>query len=443
MPQKEVLTTLTGTAAPILLGNVKDPQELTYLSPWLPRYWTKTVPFVVDHVRLDPCSQAGLNKDNVFEIAKIGHAISDFVIKADFPPGQVTGGNPNPQANYSDFLGYTYWSKLEMKFLANEVFDVEPHDLYFEHRKNHEVERRDAINELILGDRSTAIRTAAFVNGVTTYTDFFLPFTKADRKCLPIGVLSQKLRFVLKTRPLREFTRIQVPTLTTQVASLTGDLQLQILMEVVHLSANEAGLFLAMSQDKSGIAYMIHQHIRQYTETIGTFSSNVEVPVRLNGITKPIRILHWALIPDAMVNNSNRNDEFFFRPNPPLPIPFGLTPYNPHTQWRIEANGQIVQRSLWRDQNRVHMHQKFCISPHGDEVFTCYFGRHPNAIDCSDGYADWTNFNNPLLYITLGVGGTGADVDNPNLPQRLRVYVNAEDYNFWYLKKGNFTKSFH
>lgn len=444
MPQKEVLTTLTGTVAPLLLGNVKDQAELTYLSPWIPRYWTKTVPFVIDYVRLSPCSMPGLNRDNKFEISKLAHGISDLVIRAVFPPGVVNGGaNPNTQANYSDFTGWAYWERFQMKFLTNDVFDVEPYDLYFEHRKNHEVERRDAINELVRGDRSTAIRTVDFAQGVEIYTDFFLPFTKADRKMLPIGVLSQKLNFNLRTKNLRDFTRIQVPVITTEVAALTADISLEMLLEVVHLSANEACLFLAMSQDKAGISYMIHQHVRQVTETISTFSSNTRVPVKLCGITKPIRILNWALLPDAMNNNTNRNDDFFFNPQPPLPIPFGLTPYNKIVQFEIEANGQIIQRLLYEVQNRIHMHQKLSIAPHGDHFYTVYFGRHPNAIDCSDGFADFTNFNNPILYIHLGIGGTGADVDNPQNPQLLHVIINAEDYNFWYLKKGNMSKSFH
>ena len=445
MPQKEVITNLTGVVAPLLLSDVKNPQELCYTSPFLPRYWTKTVPFIKDNIRLDPCNSAKLNAENIFEISKIGHGITDFVIRCILPPGTVNGGIvPNIQANYTDFTGWEYWEKLEMKFLANDVFDVVPHDLYFEHRKNHEVEKRDAINELVLGDTSTAIRTAAFANGTELITDFFLPFTKASKKMLPIVVLSQKIRTILTTRPLNQFTQIQVPTVTTEVATYNNvDIQLQLLLEIVHLTANESGYFLAMSQENTGIGYMIHQHIRQMTERIATLASNVRIPVRLCGISKPIRIFNFALQPEAMSNNTNRNDRFFFNPNPPLPIPAGLSPYNPITQWEIEANGQIIVRPLYRNQNRVHMHQQYCISPHGDEFFTYYFGQKPNSVDESNGYMDFSNLNNAMLYITLGIGGTGTDLVNPQNPQQLNVIVNAEDYNFWYLKKGNWSKSFH
>lgn len=444
MPQKEALTNLTGVVSPLLLSDVKNPQELCYTSPFLPRYWTKTVPFAIDHVRITPCNNAKLNAENIFEIAKLGHGISDFIIRTTFPPGTVTGGVAGTQANYTDHLGYDFWEQMKLNFLSNDVYDVKPYDCYFEYRRNFEVEKRDAINDEIQGDKSTAIRTANFANGVTVMTDFFLPFVKASKKMLPLCTLSQKVRATLITRPLNEFTRIQVPTVSNEVATFNNvDISMELILEIVHLSVNESSYFLAMSQEQSGIGYMIHKHINQLTERIATLTPNARVGVSLCGISKPIRILSFALLPEAMSNNTNRNDRFFFNPNPPPPIPAGLSPYAPITQWEIEANGHIIVRALYEDQSRIHLHRRYCISPHGDYFYDFYFGLEVDAVDKSTGFMDFSNLPNAKLYITTGADGTGRDLANPQNPQVLNVIVNAEDYNYWYMKKGNWSKSFH
>ena len=82
-------------------------------------------------------------------------------------------------------------------------------------------------------------------------------------------------------------------------------------------------------------------------------------------------------------------------------------------------------------------------APGGDELFFQNYTIQPLAVNAALGYLDYTNLNNPTLYVTFGVGGTGTDPDEPLLPQKLRLIVIGFDYNFWFFKSGNLARAFN
>lgn len=442
MPERQVITSLTGTASPLLTVDTANSSALDYASFWLPREWKKSTPFVVDELQVQSNGQTGLGMDMQFEIPKFGHMIFDLCYRWVAPPRANSVGSV---AFYLDWLGYAALDYFRILFSSNMLFDRHSQDLYFKMRQTYTDEKREGLRYLVRGDQTIAQRTTDFLNGVELYVDMMLPFSTHFNMALPIVVLSQKTRFTMRLKPLQNIVNIQPfgggGTVSTPN---NGQDLIELIVKVVHVTGNEADLLIGMSRSDSGIAYMIHQPVRQSIDDFGSIQNGFHINEKLSGITKPIRYLEWALVPTKLINESGRQDPFFFAPQPVLgPMPPGATAYQPIVGWHITANGQIVQRFVHRNYNRVYDHIKWNESSPGDEIFRQFYSMYPHSVNAACGYLDYTTLNNPVLTITMGTGGTGTDPDIPANPQLLRVVVNCEDYNFWFLKSGNWSRTFN
>lgn len=439
MPERQVITSLTGTIAPLLTVNTADARAIDYCSKYLPREWSKTTPFVTDEVQVQPNNQSLLNTEMAFEIAKQAHLLRDICVRFTMPP-HIVAPAFNP-AFYVDHLGFALIDYLRLHFHSNLTYQREAYDLYFKYRKAYTDEERDAVNYLVRGDQTIAQRTLDLANGVDMFVDPMLPNNTAFHQSLPLVVLSQKVRAVLKTRSLLNL--INTPIAGTTVTP-NGLYNMELWLKHVHLTGNEGDMLVDMSRQNAGICYMIHQNVRQNADDVFSTQNGFIANIKLSGMTKPLRLLRWAFVPTKLQNDTGRNDMFFFQPQPVLgPIPPGMNAYNPIVSWNIQANGQTVQRSVLRDYNRVYDHYHNNPSRFGDEIFEQLYTLYPHSVNAAVGYLDYTNLNNPVLQVIFGTGGTGIDPDIPANPQQLRLIVNAEDYNFWYFKSGNWSRSFN
>jgi hypothetical protein len=441
MPERQVITSLTGTVAPLLTIDTNNATELDQASFHLPREWKKSSPFVTDDVSIQPTGQSGLNLELNFELPKLATQVVDMILQVDLPP--YTVAPLGAQASYVDWLGFALIDYFRTNFGSNQNFSTEAYDLYFHMRKSLNLERLDAVQRMVYGDTTTAQRSALLLNGTTTGSPLLVPlwqpFSRDPMNALPLVTLSQKTRFVLKTQPLQNLVNLAAGA---TVATL-GQVGLTLLLTVAHTSGNEAAKLLELSRDDDGIAYMIHQHVRQNGDDFSSTQTGFVINCKLAGLTKPLKQFTWALIPTKLINNTGRNDMFFFNPQPPAPIPAGMTPYSPIVNWNVDANGQIIQRTVIRDYTRLYKYMEYQDGFAGEDVFTQQYARFQHAVNAATGYLDYTNLNNPTLRITLGVGGTGTDPDVPANPQSLRVVINAEDYNFWFFKSGNWSRTFN
>jgi hypothetical protein len=442
MPERQVITALTGTAAPLLTVNAANPRELDYGSFWLPREWKKCCPFVCDFQRLDANGQSSLDVEMNFELPKICNCVNDLIIEANFPSNTVTPLGAT--ISYSDWTGFALMDYFSIHFGANQVYFRRPLDLYLRVRKQLGIERLESIRQQVYGDRTTAQRTALFQNGTghsPLLIPVYLPFSDDPMMSLPILCLSQKTRFVFRTKPLVNFIQNIVPGGATFVTN--GMYDFHLLCNVIHTTGSEGEHLLNLSRQASGIAYMIHQNARQEDSDYASEVTNFEIKQQLSGITKPLVSLSWMLIPTRLVNNSGFNNYFFFNPAPPLPIPFGMNPYSPILTWEIIANGLVIQRRIRRTYTTYHIYDMYDKGFAGEDIYTQNYSQWPHSVNTAMGYLDYTNLNNATLNITLGVGGTGVDPIVPTMAQQLRLIINALDYNFWFFKGGNWTRTFN
>lgn len=444
MPERQVISSLTGTVAPLLSVDAKDKRQLMLGSFWLPRAWRKSSTFVTDDVIIAPTNTSGLNLEMNYEVSKASTLISDAALLMEFPPITVTpAGN---QASFVDFTGLALIDHFTTLYGSNRNYDHRDYDLYFDKRKMYGIEKGNAYDRMTYGNTSTAQRSALLLNGTVPGSPLIVPllepFSMDPSDALPIVVFAQKTRFVLRTKALQNFSTVQL-TVPPTTLSFTGQFVFHLLFQYVHTTGEEASALLELSRAPDGISYMIHQHVRQDSDDFASQTSNFEIVSKLSSVTKPIKSLTWALIPTRLVNNTGFNDIFFFAPNPPAPIPNGMSSYSPIQSWSIEANGLIIQRRIPRDVSRFLRWYQTYEGFAGEDVFVQNYAIYPLAVNAASGYLDYTNLNNPVLRITTGPGGTGVDPLIPLTPQSLRLLVNAIDYNFWFFKSGNWSRTFN
>ncbi len=437
MPERQGLLALTGTVAPLLTVPTQSLEAVDQHSLWMPRLWKKTTPFVIDDVINQPITPQTIGNEMIFDIPKQAHLIKTMLLHVVLAPRVVA---PLGTAQYVDHLGFALVENFKIMFGANLCYEVQPHDLYFKYRKTFQNEKRDAINEMILGDMTSAQLTSALANGVEMFIPLFLPFEEHQNKSLPLLVLSQKLRIIFKCQTLANLTHVQAGSTVT----INGQDTFELILKEVHLTGSEAEKILAMSRDSRGISYMIHQHVRQNSDDFASTQNGFQIQCRMVGITKPIKAMYMALIPTKLLNNTGRNDMFFFQSNPnPGPVPAGMTAYARPVSYQINANGNIIQRVIPFRYDTIYNHYHYYNSQHGEDIMNQIYSEYPISFSSATGYNDYTNHSNPVITITMGTGGTGLDFDNALVAQSLRLLINGLDFNFWYFQNGNMTRTFN
>jgi len=445
MPERQVITALTGTAAPLLTVDVSIVEELDYASLFLPRPWKKSAPFVMDVFKLDPLGQYGLtslsNQEINFELPKCASLVDDVILEVNLPAHTITPLGSS--VSYTDWLGLAIWRRMEFRYSAQNVFVIEPQDEYLRIRKTLGTERLDSMRTRCYGDQTTAQRQVLFTNGTgknPILAPLYFPFGDDWNMSLPIVDLSQKTRYSLHLRNLNDV--IYNPTAATVVNQ--GPYEFRLIFSIIHTTGDETAMFIALAEEPTGIDYMIHQHIRQeFQRAVLPGLAGQKIHQELNQVNRPLVYLNWCMIPTNLINNSGTNDFFFFNPNPPLPIPPGMNPYTPILAWKIEASGQIIQREVRRTYTTLYNYDRYNKGFSGEDSFDQMYSIYPHCPNAACGFIDYANLGNARLEIELDVGGTGFSVSNPAMPQNVTVIVNAKDYNFWFIKGGNITRVFN
>lgn len=442
--EQSTLPTLNGLVAPLLFCDTTDAGKIDYCSMWIPRMWKKCTPFVFDQQYIAPSNVGNLNTEMTFEIPKLAHGIMRMDLRVTTPPYTILPLGAT--AYFQDWLGYAMLDYLRINYGSNRVYTREKYDLYVKTRQCLDFEQYLSKRILIQGDLTQAQRQANLVGGCEVYTNFMLPFEMMDSAMLPLITLSNKMRVNVKTEPAQNFITTPnsgaggaAPTTFTTVSAYT----FEMILEVIRVTGDESGFVLALSQEEDGIAYMIHQSVRQQFDQVSSLSNGYIASIKLTAITKPIAILSWFLVPYNLINHTGTDDIFMFAPQP-TPVPIGMNPYTPIFGWGIESAGLIIQRKpFYQNYDRILQFSMFLPGLPGDYIYFQPYTRYPCSANVSAGYADYTVFTIPNLSINFQLGGTGLDFYVNANPQILNFIIIADDYNFWFFKLGNWTLSFN
>jgi len=445
MPQKEAIRTLTGVAAPLLTvatisgdaGGLSDADVQDLIdrnSPWVPRQWIQTPMFVTQDQEYTPSTPVTrIGGQVLFEIPKNMTYIEDMILKVILPP--LIGGVGTTFLYWVDFLGFALINQMKVMYSVNTNLQIQKWSFYRKYSKWLENEQKASLDPLIYGNTTTAQRSALAVNGGVLYIPLLLPFREDTSNALPMVTLAQKLKLQFDIEALNNLIVTDSPT---QVAQ-NGQIEYVLLVNAVHVTGSESSNIYNKCQRSQGIGYMIHEPVIQNIDTFANNTSGVELRTKIVNISRPIQALYWFIIPDNLINNTGTNDFFMYNPNPPLPIPPGMAAYNPPVRWRIEANGLTIQDRLDIEYSRWYKSNKYHKAQAGEYLIFQTYSLAPEAINAALGYMDYGNLNNPTLFLTMGVGGTGTYL---GAPQSIRVILEGLDYNFWFFQGGDWNKAF-
>ena len=443
MPERQVITALTGVAAPLLVVDVSVMEELDFASFFLPRSWKKSVPFVMDHMDLDfpngpdVLSMNGFEK--CWEIAKNATLLDDIVLVVELPSHTITPVNAN--VSYSDWPGLAMFEHFHMHYASNTVFNLRPIDIYLRIRKQLGFERLLSMETRCLGDQSTANLASVLRNGTgddKLWIPLDPPFGYDPMGSLPLIDLSQRVQFKIKFHPLANFVRN--PSGATIVPN--GPYKIKLVASLLNVTGAENKMFIALSEEPTGITYMIHQNQHDVKDNITSTGPNQPIHHHLFGLSRPLMWVNFGLQPTVLSNNTRYNDPFFYSPNP-TPVPLGTNPYGTLEHWYLNAGTQVIQRHAERRFTIYYMYDRFHFGFSGEPQFDQIYAYYPHAVNSSTGFLDYANLANAQLHIHLNLPGSGVDPTNPNNLQSLTLRVTGKDYNFWFIKGGNLTRAFN
>lgn len=456
MPERPVINTLAGQASPLLFADVRDGGAIAKYSLFQPTMWEKSTPFVIDHHKIHANNPFAFETDVNFEYTKSATLLGDVCLEIRAPPHTVTNNlnplNPPGTAYYVDHLGYAFIHEMNLHYGQNKVFDHQKYDYYFRYREKHTREIRDAINDCVVGDKTSAERAALLLNGSPQGQPILVPldyqWSQAYNNALPLVTLSQRVRWTLRT-PRFNHLVVRPTDGSADVTITSGAWHVHLNIIIYHVTGKESDHFLNMTTNIEGLTQMIHQAQRQHSHTIQSNVSNHRAEIHLGNFNRALKIIRWALLPSHLQDNTGRNDYFMFANDPPLPLPPGpgvapgMSPYNPIISWGIEATGLVIQREIDNLYSRTYLRHFIFPSPHGENIFFQSYSAVPLANNASLGMLDYNNLPHPRLFINFGVNGTGQDSDNPLIAQTLHVIIIADDYNFWYFNRGGWARCFN
>lgn len=458
MSERSVINTLAGQAAPLLTADVRYGIVITRHSLFQPVEWTKSTPFIVDEVRVPANNPFQFGGDCNFEYTKSATLLGDVALRIEIPPHTVTNTvnplNPPGAAYFVDHLGFAFIDKLDLNYAQNRLYEHNKYSLYFRYRQRHTKETTEHYNQIIFGDKTTAERTALLLNGTPQGQPLYVPldyeFSFAPHESIPLVSLSQRVRWTLRSE---NFSNLIVrPTDgTANVTFPAGGWRVEMALTVYHVCGAESDHFLKLTDNEYGLCYMIHQDQMQKSNVISFRTDNTTQVIQIANINRAIKNLKWALLPFHLQDNTGRNDYFMFNPQPPLPLPPGpgvapgMALYNPIISWQMKSQSMIIRRQCDNNYDRFYIRRRLYPSQPGESIFEQSYSMYPLAINTSVGFLDYNNLNNVTLEILFGVGGTGIDPDDvtQTTAQQLLVIIWADDYNFWYLNRGNWTRAFN
>lgn len=316
-------------------------------------------------------------------------------------------------ARYVDFIGFAAWEKIELNYSGQNVYTIYPEDLFEKHRRLPGVEARDAINELIAGDKSAAERDALARAGQTIIVDLNFPFTRGTSRFLEIQQLAQYITIKVFWKNMREI--IQHDVLALPAGASITDVKLRITN--IHVEKDERDHHTASTQLEHGL-------IKLYED----FQSQIErIPAATTGQYE-LNLRNF----DTLVKRFG----FILRLYSDLQTDWTNQPFEnlqPIVRWKlVDASGDITE---WIEDryNRFYLHRIYHDAPAGEYIYAHSFVLDPDdLLNCTGGFGIG-NSTNPKLVLDFGGVVTAGDI---------QCYMFANEYNLTHQVRGDLQPAF-
>ena len=411
-------------------------------SAFMPQGISKIQDHLYDPRYITATSVCGLGMENTFEISKQASIFTDLTLQITWPSIPVTSGT---FVRYVDFLGYAAIESYTCVYVSNKLYQYGGHYLWTRARLNYSNEKRVAINNAVLGERSGAERSALTqsTTPIDTYTNIFYPLGLDLSMPGPSISLAQKLQNIFKLRNMAQLLQTDGNINSYSGFDIDNKSGARLLIGFRHLTEPQANEMVTMTEMDPGLAFLFSNK-QLYTPTDVSKGANltgaVQVQIPNRGALKEYL---WYAIPKVLYGQTTNND-WFMVANKPSPVPPGMGTYNRWKQWWITSSGQyLVRTDLTYPRWALNeYHRQIHTSQPGDNINDWSFSIDPEAENAALGYTGIANQDNPTLFVEFDPAtGTGINPANQQI-QTLVLIQDERQYTFVHFHRGDATEIF-
>lgn len=354
-----------------------------------------------------------------FKIPPNADKLGPLILEFDVGPINATV-NQNQQAlhlpRYVDWLGYYAWSKITLEYGPNELYTLYPDEQFIRAKQSYDIQRQDALKELVAGERTDARREALATTTQRLYVELMFPHSRSTNRWLEIMQCAVEPRVSVHWKPLHEIVQLSNSTLDGD-SSLLSNVKLRTTL--VHLEGDERDENTARIENIDGVTryteeFRYEKFTREFTQ-----GTSGEVFVKLNNFRTAAKNIILLLRKLAEVR-PGANDS----PN--------YTNLQPIASFYLEASDGRIFEPIDDRFARFYLHPQWHIAPCGDNIYEWSWAMEPDdALNCT-GSLNLGGASNLLLKITLPAA----------LDEDCELTVITKEHNFIQHSRGDLAKTF-
>jgi len=353
---------------------------------------------------------------------KMGPMQLFFTLPILTPVAPTNAVNPR----YMDFVGYTAWEKIEFLYSTGELYTLYPEDIYSKYRRALREEQKDAMAELVAGDKTIPSRIALATATQNLIVDLPLPCSRAMHRWLELMQLAHEPRIEVTWKNLADIYQCDNAGGTIDLTQQLSCVKLRV--TYVHLDGDERDSYSAHTETQNGIIRLIDD-FKMEKAIVPNGTPIGEYRIKLNNF-----------------RTSSKNFAFLIRTNASvLSDPFTGNKYfeliqGPHNNgvtytikyWYLEgADGRIFD-PVEDQYNRYYLWPLHHVSPASNALYEWNFAISPDDLGNATGSYNFGNTSNATLVIYF----------EQALQEDLLVTMMVNEYNTIQHVRGDLIKNF-
>lgn len=411
----------TGIIDPLVFGeNIED-------SYFFYRGYTTTKNHFVTRRDVAPSEASPqLGAKATFKLPIIADKLGPMQLMFTLPLLTPNGGTPAVNPRYSDFIGFCAWEKIEFLYSTGELYTLFPEDIWIKYRRMLRQEQKEAVAELVAGDKTIPSRIALAQTLQQIIVDLPMPCSRAMHRWLELMQLAHEPRIEVYFKPLANLFQCDNLGGTIDLTQQITNVKLRCTL--VHLDGDERDFYSSNTETENGIIRLIDD-FKMEKVIIPTGTPAGDYRIKLNNFRSSSKNFAWILrrYNALVIEPSAGNRPFEAFQGAQLP---GITYTIQH--WYLEgADGRIFDPIEDR-YNRYYMWLLYHISPASNYVYEWNWAITPDDLGNATGSYNLGNTTNTTLVINL----------TTTLAEPLEVTMMVNEYNTIQHVRGDLIKNF-
>ena len=286
--------------------------------------------------------------------------------------------NGDANRRYQDFVGLIAWETIELLYSTGELYTLCPEDAFLKYRQLHNVETRDAMGELIAGDKSQAQRVTLAQSAQTLIVDLPFPHCRGTSRWMEIMQLAQEPRVRIKWRTIDDIVQTTGPSPAITITNV------KLRCAYVHQDGDERDSNTARTESTDGIIRLFDDFKTQTNRIAAGVTTQA---IKLNNFRTSSKRIGFIVRLQSDLDTARAKNYF--------------GNLQPIASFSLEAaDGKIIETVEDR-YYRYYLHSQWHGAPAGDFIYEWSFALAPDDYLNASGSYNFGNTTNATLTITF------------------------------------------